>query len=100
MPATARGSKPTGVSTEKRPPTLSGITNVSYPSLSASVLRAPLALSVIATMRSLASALPTCSSSKAFRIRKAIAGSVVVPLLEILIIPKLLSFRNSVNSTK
>ena len=28
IPATAMGSKPTGVRTEKRPPTLSGIINV------------------------------------------------------------------------
>ena len=47
-PAIAIGTKPTGVSTEKRPPTLSGITNVLYPSWFANVRKAPLALSVMA----------------------------------------------------
>ena len=57
-PATASGSSPTGVSTEKRPPTSSGMTNVGYPSCVASVFNAPRALSVMATMRSAASFLP------------------------------------------
>ena len=48
---------PLGVSTEKRPPTSSGMTNVGYPSCVASVFNAPRALSVMATMRSAASLL-------------------------------------------
>ena len=47
-PLTAIGSKPTAVRTEKRPPTSSGTTNVSYPSAVARVFNAPLALSVVA----------------------------------------------------
>ena len=47
-PATARGSRPTGVSTENRPPTLAGITKVSQPSSVAICRRAPLQGSVMA----------------------------------------------------
>ena len=47
-PLTAIGSNPTAVNTEKRPPTSSGMTNVSYPSSSATDFYAPRALSVVA----------------------------------------------------
>ena len=47
-PETAIGRRPTAVRTEKRPPTSSGTTNVSYPSSVASVFNAPFALSVVA----------------------------------------------------
>ena len=47
IPATAIGNSPTAVNTEYLPPTLSGITNVSYPSEFASVFKAPLSLSVV-----------------------------------------------------
>ena len=47
-PATAMGSRPTAVSTLYRPPTSSGTTKVSHPSLSARDFRAPRALSVVA----------------------------------------------------
>ncbi len=92
-PATAMGSNPTGVSTEKRPPTLSGIIKVLYPSWSARVRKAPLLASVMATMRFPASAFPTLLSSISFSKRKAMAGSVVVPDLEITQIPNSLSAR-------
>lgn len=41
IPATAIGNNPTAVNTEYLPPTLSGITNFSYPSSSANVFNAP-----------------------------------------------------------
>ena len=47
-PLTAIGSKPTAVRTEKRPPTSSGTTKLSYPSSVARFFNAPLALSVVA----------------------------------------------------
>ena len=53
-PATAMGNKPTGVSTEKRPPTLSGMMNDLYPSLSAVTRAAPFRASVTATITFLA----------------------------------------------
>ena len=62
-PATAIGRRPTGVSTEKRPPTLSGMMKLLYPSLSAHVRAAPFLASVTATMTSLASSLPRWSST-------------------------------------
>ena len=68
--------------TEKRPPISSGITNVSYPSLSAKAFNVPLALSVVAIIRFFASS-PYFSSINCFKIRKANAVSVVVPDLEI-----------------
>ena len=40
-PAAASGSSPTGVSTEKRPPTSSGMTNVGYPSCVGERLQRP-----------------------------------------------------------
>ena len=83
IPATAIGNKPTGVITEKRPPISSGITNVSYPSLSAIVFNVPLALSVVATIRLAASSLPYFSSINCFSKRNAKAVSVVVPDFEI-----------------
>ncbi len=83
IPATAIGSKPTGVNIEKRPPTSSGITNVSYPSLLASSRKAPRDLSVVAYILSFAPSLPYFFSKCALRILKAIAGSVVVPDFDI-----------------
>ena len=67
----------------KRPPISSGTTNVSYPSSSASDFNAPRALSVVAKILSFAPSLPYFSSSNSLKIRNAIAGSVVVPDLEI-----------------
>ncbi len=85
QPATAMGKSPTAVSTEKRPPTLSGTTKVSKPSLSASCFSVPLALSVVQKMRSLAPSLPYFFSSSSLNTRKAMAGSVVVPDFEIML---------------
>ena len=48
IPLTAIGNNPTAVKTEKRPPTLSGTMNDSYPSLVANVFKAPFAASVVA----------------------------------------------------
>ncbi len=100
IPATAMGSKPTGVSTEYLPPTLSGITNVLYPSCIANVRKAPLEASVMATILFLDSTFPTCSSSLFFKILKDNAGSVVVPDLDILMMPKLFPSRYSVSSCR
>ena len=86
IPAQAIGSNPTGVSTENLPPTSSGITNVSYPSSSANFFNAPFTLSVVAYILFLASAFPYFSSICFLRTLKAIAGSVVVPDLEITLI--------------
>ena len=47
IPAVAIVSNPTAVNTEYLPPTLSGITNLSYPSSSDSVFSAPFSLSVV-----------------------------------------------------
>ena len=47
MPLAAIGKSPTGVSTENLPPTLLGITKVSYPSDSANSLKAPFFSSVV-----------------------------------------------------
>jgi len=47
IPLHAIGNNPTAVKTEYLPPTLSGITNFSYPSSSAKVFKAPLFLSVV-----------------------------------------------------
>ena len=83
IPATAIGSKPTGVNTEYLPPTLSGITNVSYFSESAKVFNAPFSLSVVTYIQLLASSIPYLFSSISLNILNAIAGSVVVPDFEI-----------------
>ena len=69
--------------TENLPPISSGITKVSYPSLSAIAFNVPRALSVVATIRLLASSLPYFSSMNCFNRRNANAVSVVVPDLEI-----------------
>ena len=45
------GTSPTGVKTEYRPPTSSGITKVLKPSASANFLKAPFDLSVMAIIR-------------------------------------------------
>ena len=50
-PAAAIGSRPTADITENLPPISSGITKVSYPSLSAIAFNVPRALSVVATIR-------------------------------------------------
>ena len=50
IPTRASGNKPTAENTENLPPTSSGITNVLYPSWSASCLRTPIFLSVVATI--------------------------------------------------
>ena len=92
-PAQAMGSNPTGVSTEKRPPTLSGMTKLLYPSLSAHVRAAPFFASVMATITSLASSLPRCASHCFFNKRKVRAVSVVVPDLDMLMTPNFLSFK-------
>ena len=47
-PLTAIGNKPTAVRTEKRPPTSSGTTKLSYPSAVASPFNAPFLASVVA----------------------------------------------------
>ena len=51
IPAVAIGNKPTAVKTEYLPPTSSGTTKVSYPSLSANCFKAPFDLSVVAKIR-------------------------------------------------
>ncbi len=99
-PETAIGNNPTAVNTENLPPTSSGIINVSYPSLSASVLSAPLALSVVANILSLAPSLPYLSSNILLNVLNAIAVSVVVPDFEITFTLKSLSFINSVKCFK
>ena len=99
-PAMAIGNSPTGVSTEKRPPTLSAMTKVLYPSVSASLRNAPFFASVMAMIRCLASSFPTCASSCSFNNRKAMAGSVVVPDFEMTTIPKDLFFRRVCSSNK
>ena len=83
IPATAIGNNPTGVSTENLPPTLSGITNVSYPSSSDKAFSAPLSLSVVTYILLLASSIPYLFSSISLNILNAIAGSVVVPDFDI-----------------
>ena len=83
IPATAIGSKPTAVNTENLPPTSSGTTKVSYPSASAKDFKAPFALSVVANILFLASSFPYFFSKYALNILNAIAGSVVVPDLDI-----------------
>ena len=85
QPATAIGSRPTAVSTEKRPPTSSGTTKVSKPSLSASCFKVPRALSVVQKIRSLAPSLPYFFSRSSLKTLKAMAGSVVVPDFEIML---------------
>ena len=91
-PIIASGTKPTGVITEYLPPISSGITNVSYPSLSANAFNVPRALSVVAMIRSLHSSLPYFFSMNSRNTRKASAVSVVVPDLEITFITTLLSW--------
>ena len=86
MPWHAIGKRPTAVNTEKRPPTLSGTTNVSYPSASAKVFNAPRALSVVAKILLRASSLPYLAIKACCNTLNAIAGSVVVPDLEITLI--------------
>ena len=86
IPAQAIGNNPTGVNTENLPPTSSGITNVSYPSSSASFLSAPRDLSVVANILLLASSFPYFASICFLKTLKAIAGSVVVPDFEIIFI--------------
>ena len=98
IPAVAIGNKPTAVSTEYLPPTLSGITNFSYPSLSASVFNAPLSLSVVTYILLLASSIPYLFSNISLNILNAIAGSVVVPDFDITFTEKSLSPIYSINS--
>ena len=83
IPAAAIGNNPTAVKTENLPPTLSGTTNVSYPSSVASYLSAPLLASVAAYILFLAPSIPYFSSKCFLKTLKAIAGSVVVPDFEI-----------------
>ena len=90
-PATAIGNNPTAVNTEYLPPTLSGIINFSYPSLSANVFKAPFSLSVVAIIRVIASSLPYLYSAISLKILNAIEVSVVVPDLEIQLIANSLS---------
>ncbi|MPN22420.1 hypothetical protein SDC9_169803 [bioreactor metagenome] len=82
-PDTAIGNNPTAVSTEYLPPTSSGITKVSYPSVSAKDFSAPFDLSVVAYILSFASSLPYFFSNNSLNILNAIAGSVVVPDFDI-----------------
>ena len=100
QPATAIGRSPTAVRTEKRPPTSSGITNVSYPSASARFLRVPLALSVVQKILSLAFSLPYLSSTSFLNTLKARAGSVVVPDLEITFTEKSLPSQSEITSLR
>ena len=78
IPATAIGNSPTAVNTEYLPPILSGTTNCSYPSFSASVFNAPFCLSVVAYILLRASSIPYLFSSISLNILNAIAGSVVI----------------------
>ena len=77
IPVAAIGSNPTGVKTEYLPPTLSGITNVSYSSSSANPFNAPFFLSVVTYILFLASSGPYFVSNTSLNILNAIAGSVV-----------------------
>ena len=83
IPATEIGNNPTAVNTVNLPPTLSGITNVSYPISFDNPFNAPLSLSVVTNILSLASSAPYFSSIYFLNNLKAIAGSVVVPDLDI-----------------
>ena len=95
IPHAAIGNNPTGVRTENRPPTSSGITKVLYPSSSANVLNAPFLASVVAYILLLASSFPYFFSRKSLNTLNAIAGSVVVPDLDITFIDTSLSFITS-----
>ena len=98
IPATAIGNSPTAVSTEYLPPTLSGITNVSYFSFCANVFNAPFFLSVVTYILFLASSSPYFDSINSLNILKAIAGSVVVPDLDITFIEKSFELTKSITS--
>ena len=98
IPAVAIGNRPTAVNTEYLPPTLSGITNCSYPSLSANVFNAPLSLSVVTYILLLASSIPYLFSNISLNILNAIAGSVVVPDFYITFTEKSLSPIYSISS--
>ncbi len=100
IPQTAIGNIPIEVKMPYLPPILSGIVNVSYPSISAKDLKSPLSLFVVIYILSLAFSLPYLSSINAFNKLKAIVGSKVVPDLEITFIDTSLSFINSINSAK
>ena len=100
IPATAIGSNPTAVNTEYLPPTLSGITKVSYPSSFARVFKAPFSLSVVTYILLLASSIPYLFSSISLKILNAIAGYVVVPDFEITLIEKSFVPNNSIKSFK
>ena len=65
-PAVAIGNNPTAVKTEYLPPTLSGITNVSYSSSILNFFKAPLSLSVITYVLFLASSKPYFDSKNDF----------------------------------
>ena len=98
IPAVAIGKSPTAVKTEYLPPTLSGITNVSYPSSVAKVFNAPFSLSVVTYILSFAFSIPYLFSNISLNILKAIAGSVVVPDFEITLIEKSLFPINYIKS--
>ena len=98
IPATAIGRSPTGVNTEYLPPTLSGITKVSYFSLSASCFKAPFSLSVVTYILLLASSKSYFASNSSLNILNAIAGSVVVPDFDITFIEKSLLLIKSITS--
>ena len=95
IPAVAIGNNPTAVSTENLPPTLSGITKVSYFSSFDKVFNAPFFLSVVTYILFLASFTPYFVSNTSLKILNAIAGSVVVPDFEITFIEISLSAKNS-----
>ena len=88
IPATAIGNKPTAVKTEYLPPILSGITKVVYFSVSASCFSASFFLSVVTKILFWASFRPYLFYNISLKILNAIAGSVVVPDLEITFIEK------------
>ena len=100
IPATDIGSKPTGVNTEYLPPTLLGITKVSYPSSSESFFNAPFLLSVVTYILFLASSTPYLFSKNSLNTLNAIAGSVVVPDFEITLTEISFSPIKSIKSSK
>ena len=81
-PAAAIGSSPAGVSTENRPPTLSGITNCGSPSAPAIECSAPFFSSVTTAILRFASSFPYFFSRCCLISLNAMAGSVVVPDFE------------------
>ena len=99
-PAAAIGSKPTGDITENLPPMSSGITKVSYPCSFANCLRAPLLASVVAYILLAASSFPYFFSNISLKILNAIAGSVVVPDLDITFTETSFPSINSIKSAK